>query len=171
MPISFASWSPHYRIHSRAFPLRLNETHDVTTRAEWRQLAEDRILDAQAHLAIGVDRWSAAFHLIGYAVECGLKSCVLARVASHPEVIYQDKKFSNNAWTHDIERLLVVAGIKIDRDNDAAANAALFQNWQRVKDWDEESQYLQKTQAEAQQLFDAVTDPNDGVMQWIRARW
>jgi hypothetical protein len=143
----------------------------MTTRAEWQQLAEDRILDARAHLAAGVDRWSAAFYLIGYAVECGLKSCVLARVAAHPEVIYQDKRFSNDAWTHDIERLLVVADIRNQRDADAAANVVLYQNWQHVKDWNEESRYLQKTQAEAELLFNAVTDPNDGVMQWIRARW
>jgi len=145
--------------------------HGVTTRAEWQALAEDRILDARAHLVAGVDRWSAAYYLIGYAVECELKSCVLARVAAHPEVIYQDKKFSNDAWTHDIESLLVVADIKGDRDNDAVANPPLHVNWQRVKDWNEKSRYLQKTQAEAQRLFDAVTDPNAGVMQWIRVRW
>jgi hypothetical protein len=143
----------------------------VTTRAEWQQLAEDRILDARAHLVAGVDRWSAAFYLIGYAVECGLKSCVLARVAAHPEVIYQDRKFLNDAWTHDFERLLIVAGSQADRDNDAAANLALYENWQRVKDWNEKSRYLQKTHVEAQGLFDAVTDPVDGVMPWIRARW
>ncbi|MBI3821201.1 MAG: DNA-binding protein [Planctomycetes bacterium] len=143
----------------------------MTTRAEWQQLAEDRILDAQAHLAPGIARWSAAYYLIGYAVECGLKSCVVYRVAAHPEIIYEDRKFSNDAWTHDIESLLVVANLKTARDADAAANVALFDNWQRVKDWNERSRYLQKTQIEAQVLFDAVTDPNDGVMQWIRLRW
>jgi hypothetical protein len=149
----------------------LEEVQGVTTRAEWQQLAEDRILDVQALLAPGVGRWSAAFYLVGYAVECGLKSCVLARIAAHPEVIYEDRKFSNDAWTHDIESLLVVADIKTDRDTDAAANLALYQNWQRVKDWNEKSRYEQKTQPQARRLFDAVVDPNDGVMQWIRARW
>ena len=143
----------------------------MTTRAEWQALAEDRILDAQAHLAAGVDRWSAAYYLIGYAVECGLKSCVLARVAAHPEVIYEEKKFSSDAWTHDIELLLALAGIKSERDTDARANPLLRDNWQLAKDWDESSRYLQKTQAQAQELFDAVTDPNTGVMQWIRVRW
>lgn len=143
----------------------------MTTRAEWQQLAEDRILDAQAHLVTGVDRWSAAYYLIGYAVECGLKSSVLARVAAHPEVIYQDRQFSNSAWTHDLERLLIVANLKAIRDADAVAIPALYTNWQRVKRWNEQSRYEQKAQVEAQRLFDAVTDPNDGVMQWIRARW
>ena len=143
----------------------------MTTRAEWQQLAEDRILDARAHLDPAVGRWSAAYYLVGYAIECGLKSCILARVAAHPEVIYEDKKFSLNAWTHDLESLVVLAGLKADRDADALANPALYTHWQVVKDWTEESRYFQKTQAEAQRLFDAVTDAVNGVMQWIRLRW
>lgn len=143
----------------------------MPTRAEWQQLAEDRILDAQAHLTPGVERWSAAFYLIGYAVECGLKSCILTRVAASPEVIYQNKKFSNDAWTHDFERLLELANIKSDRDRDAAADQALYLNWQNVKGWNEECRYLRMTQNQAEAIFNAVTDPNHGVMQWIRAHW
>jgi HEPN domain-containing protein len=141
----------------------------VTTRAEWRQLAEDKILDAQALLAAG--RWSGAFYLIGYAVECGLKACVLARVGAYPEVVYEDRKFSSDAWTHDIERLVVLADIKAVRDADAVVNVALYQNWQWVKDWSEEARYKQNGPFEAQRLLNAVTDPNNGVMQWIRVRW
>ncbi len=143
----------------------------MTTRAEWQQLAEDRILDARAHLVPGVDRWSAAYYLIGYAVECGLKSCVLARVAAHPEIIFKDRNFSRSAWTHDVEGLLFVAGIRADRDADASANPGLYTNWQIVKDWNEDSRYQQKTRADAQSLFDAVTDAKDGVMPCMRARW
>ncbi len=146
-------------------------TGTVTTRAKWQQLAEDRILDAQAHLLPAVGRWSAAYYLTGYAVEFGLKSCVLALVGAHPEVIYEDKGFSQRAWTHDIEGLILLARLRAGRDSDAAANPALYKNWQHVKDWTEESRYLQKTRAEAERLFEAVTHPNDGVMQWIRLRW
>lgn len=143
----------------------------VTARAEWQQLAEDRILDAQAHLVPGVGRWSAAYYLLGYAVECGLKSCVLARVIAHPDIVYKDKKFSNDAWTHDLKELLRVAAIKADRDAEAAVNPAFYHHWQVVNGWTEQSRYLQKTQAEAERLYLAVTDPINGVMQWIRRRW
>jgi hypothetical protein len=143
----------------------------VTIRAEWQQLAEDRILDALAHLVPAVGRWSAAYYLVGYAVECGLKSCVLALVGAHPEVISEERRFSLDAWTHDIESLIVLARLEVDRDADSAANPALYTNWQRVAEWTEESRYLQKTRPEAERLFEAVTHPNDGVMRWIRLRW
>jgi len=143
----------------------------VTTRAEWQKLAEDRILDAQAHLAPGVGRWSAAYYLVGYAVECGLKSCVLARVAAQPGVIYEERKFAQDLWTHDIEKLVGLAGLETDRDTDAAANPALSDNWRTVKKWNEQARYLQKTQAEAEILFEAVAHPINGVMRWIRIHW
>ena len=94
---------------------------------------------------------------------------MLVRVAAHPKVIYKNREGPKQAWTHDVEILLGLADIKDARDKDSAANAALYGNWQRVKDWNEKSRYLQKIQLQAQRLFDAITDPNNGVMQWIRA--
>ncbi len=143
----------------------------MTTRAEWQQLAEDRIEDARAHLVPGVNRWSAAYYLIGYAVECGLKACLLAQVEKNSGIIYSERKFLSDAWTHDPERLLVLAGLRSARNAEYATNPAFESNWSVVKDWNEQSRYLQKTQTEAQKLFDAVTDTQNGVMQWIRARW
>jgi len=47
-------------------------------RPQLRQLAEDRILDAACLLACG--RPAGAYYLAGYAVECGLKACILAYI-------------------------------------------------------------------------------------------
>ncbi|NJR43126.1 MAG: HEPN domain-containing protein, partial [Akkermansiaceae bacterium] len=46
--------------------------------AELRRLAEERVRDAEALLAGG--RWEFAYYSAGYAVECALKSCLLARM-------------------------------------------------------------------------------------------
>lgn len=44
------------------------------TRSDLQKLAAERIADAKALLAM--KRWSAAYYLAGYAVECGLKACI-----------------------------------------------------------------------------------------------
>jgi hypothetical protein len=44
-------------------------------RAELQQLASDRIEDARVLLDNG--RWTAAYYLVEYAVETGLKACIL----------------------------------------------------------------------------------------------
>jgi hypothetical protein len=91
-------------------------------RAELRQLAEDRALDAGALLA--ASRWSGAYYLAGYAVECGLKACILAYVEA-TGAIFQDKKFAEKCWTHDLDVLLGLANLKTALGVDAAANLAL----------------------------------------------
>ena len=50
-------------------------------------------------------------------------------------------------------------------------NAALFTNWAATKDWKETSRYEQKTQPEAQTLYDAIAKDPDGMLPWIRTRW
>jgi hypothetical protein len=73
-------------------------------RAEFQRLANDRIADAKALLA--AKRWAAAYYLAGYAVECALKSCVLARLSAEPEVVFQDRRFSERCWTHSLIQLV-----------------------------------------------------------------
>ena len=137
-------------------------------RAQLRQLAEDRILDAACLLAGG--RPAGAYYLAGYAVECGLKACIMAHVEA-AGAIFEDKKFSEKCWTHDLEELLKLANLKPTLDADTAANAALFANWGVAKVWKETSRYEQRAQPEAQAMLDAIDSKPDGVLQWIRNHW
>ncbi len=137
-------------------------------RAELHQLAEDRIMDAAALLAAG--RWSAAYYLSGYGIECGLKACIMLYVQK-TGAIFQDKKYGERCWTHDFEALLTLAGLKKILDADAKANQALSDNWAVVKRWAEISRYQQKTEQEARTLYDAVASIPNGVLPWIRNHW
>jgi hypothetical protein len=48
-------------------------------------------------------------------------------VAARPEVIFDEKRFSERCWTHSLEELLKLAGLETTLSNDAAANPALTQ--------------------------------------------
>ncbi len=137
-------------------------------RMELRQLARDRLQDAAALLAVG--RWSGAYYLAGYAVECGLKACIMAYVEA-TGAIFQDKKFSEKCWTHDLEVLVVQADLQAALDAQMAGNALFSANWGTVIDWEETSRYQQKTQAEAEAIYDAINANPDGVFQWIQKHW
>jgi hypothetical protein len=138
-------------------------------RIQWQQYAERWLVDAKALL--DAHRWSAAYYLAGYAVECGLKACVLARVAAAAEVIFEDRKFSEKCWTHSVLELVKLAGLEAARTADTAANLALGQNWLVVKDWNETTRYQTTSHQKAKKLYNAITDNSNGVMPWIRARW
>jgi HEPN domain-containing protein len=141
----------------------------LVTRAEWRRIAEERVHDTTALLS--VRRWSAAYYLAGYAVECGLKACVVVHVRRHADVVFREKKYSEKCWTHDIEELVKLAGLKTERDTEAPVNSALWLNWQVVKDWSEVARYQRKTRDNAEKLYQAVTDSANGVLPWIKSRW
>jgi len=74
-------------------------------------------------------------------------------------------------YTHEIDVLLEVAGLVLQRKTDVTANPILGANWLLVKDWDEEARYQRWTEPEARKLFVAVTDSTNGVLTWIKAHW
>ena len=116
-------------------------------------------------------RWSAAYYLAGYAVECALKACIVARVKKNVALIFQDRRFSEKCWTHDFEELFRLAGLEAGWKAELAANPALRNNWKIVQNWGETSRYQRKTRAEAEGLHQAITDPANGVLPWIRNHW
>ncbi len=59
-------------------------------RLELRQLALDRVSDAQVLLS--AQRWAAAYHLVGYSLECGLKACILAHLEK-TGMIFKDRNY------------------------------------------------------------------------------
>jgi hypothetical protein len=138
-------------------------------RSSWRQLADIRIADAEALLLAG--RWHAAYYLAGYAVESGLKACILALVEREPQIIFEERRFSEKCWTHGIGALVALARLEADRDAEAAANPAFRDNWEIVEAWSETDRYTRRPEAEARELFVAVTDPTNGVLPWIKLRW
>ena len=137
-------------------------------RTELQQLSDERIEDAKALLA--ASRWPGAYYLAGYALECALKSCVLAYV-ERTGIIFEDKKFAEKCWTHKLETLVKQADLITERGLAIAANAQLGTNWLTAKDWSEATRYRLSTQQQAEKLFVAITDTSDGVLQWVKNHW
>jgi HEPN domain-containing protein len=138
-------------------------------RLQWQQLAERWLVDAKTLL--DDRRWSAAYYLAGYAVECGLKACILARLAAEPEVIFDERRFSERCWTHTLRELVALAGLEATRVAEMNANRLLHRHWIIVKDWSENSRYQTTSHQKAKKLVHAITDKTNGVMSWIRGRW
>jgi hypothetical protein len=140
-------------------------------RAQWQQLAEERLLDAAALLK--AHRWSAAYYLSGYALECGLKSSVL-HYLEKTGIIFLDRKYLKDlgdCWTHDLVTLVRLAGLIAEQGIAFKANPAFLRYWGDVTNWSETSRYEQKSEAEAKALYEAITHDPDGVLRWIRIHW
>jgi hypothetical protein len=139
----------------------------MMNRAELQQLAKDRLRDAKALLA--ARRWSGAYYLTGYAVECGLKSCIIVHLMRTDQ--FPERKFSEQCWTHNLTQLVGLAGLDAALGAATAADPDLLANWYTARDWTEASRYTRKTKAKAVDLYNAVTDIRHGVMRWIKSHW
>jgi hypothetical protein len=133
-----------------------------------RLLTEERIKDAKALL--DGQRWSFAYYAAGYAVECGLKSCVLARMI-YTGWVFQEKWKAQECLTYDFGELIELAGLKTELDAMRATTPGFITRWGIVIMWDVTNRYEQKTRAEAEELYEAITYDPDGVMKWLRNYW
>lgn len=136
-------------------------------RQEFQRLAEVRLREAETLLRDGL--WDGAYYLAGYAVECGLKACILARVGRQPELVFNEKDFSRRCFTHDLRTLLALADLT--QDLDSVASPATKTNWQAATEWSEQSRYTSWDEASARKLVDAVANLTEGVLQWLRPHW
>jgi hypothetical protein len=136
-------------------------------RIDFQKLADMRIEEAEALLK--AKKWAGAYYLAGYAVECGFKACIAKKTKRHD---YPDKDFAAKCYTHKVEQLVLQAGLQVTFQTARTADPDLDVNWNVVKDWDESSRYQRKrSRAEAQELYDAITNAAHGVLPWIKSHW
>lgn len=131
---------------------------------ELEQLAEIRAKEAEVLLSAKC--YQGAYYLVGYALECALKACIAKQVK---EFDFPNKKLTNDSYTHDLGKLLVTAGLKQELEEQEKQDEDFSINWAVAKDWSEESRYKHAiSENEAQNLYNAVTDQNSGVLLWLK---
>ena len=138
-----------------------------SSRNQLQQLARVRLRDAKALLDAA--HYDGAYYFAGLAVECALKACIAKLTRRYD---FPDLTVVRDSWNHDLTKLLNTAGLKPFLDDEARHNRALGQNWSLVKDWRIDDRYkLDRSRAEARDLYLAVTARRSGVLKWIRQHW
>ena len=136
-------------------------------RTRLQQLADLRLRDAEVLLT--ANRWGAAYYLLGYCIECALKACVAKQFLAY-EV--PDKKLVNDFYTHRLDQLLTISGVKSDLENRAKTDPSFEINWNTVRDWNEAVRYeLGVTEALARGMYEAVTNGISGILPWLKTQW
>lgn len=100
-------------------------------------------------------------------MECGLKACIAKHTRRHD---FPDKKKVNDSYTHDLSKLVKIAGLEGKLDEETK-NPQFAVNWGIVKDWTEDSRYQKHTEREAQALYSAVAQGREGVLRWLKRHW
>ena len=121
-------------------------------------------------------QYSGAYYLAGYVVECALK----AIIAKNTGVRTRRYEFPNEEdfalkkadyWTHSFATLVKTAGLDADLKAETQNNSLFNANWREVSGWRETSRYEIHTKQEAQSLIEAIENPVNGVLQWLKKYW
>jgi HEPN domain-containing protein len=116
-------------------------------RATFQQLAELRLAEAKLLLENGLP--FGAYYLAGYAVECALKSIIATGFRANE---IPDKSLVNSVYTHNLNELVNLAGLRRPLQDDMSLDADLKASWTTVSNWSEHARYETWT-AEAAALF------------------
>lgn len=83
-----------------------------------------------------------------------------------------DKKVVSDFYTHRLDVLLAISGLKPALEDRATGDTAFKTNWITVRNWNETSRYDRSiTEAKARDMRIAVADPAAGVLSWLRTKW
>jgi len=126
-----------------------------------------RVKEAKKLLDAGYP--SGAYYLLGYAVECAIKSCIAKNVKRHD---FPDKDLAQRAFQHDLTKLLQTAGLWQKLLNDIKSDQSLNNNWAVVKDWKVESRYSATvSKIKASDFYSACTARKHGILKWLKNYW
>lgn len=139
----------------------------IQTRAEFKALAEMRLVEAKALLDLKL--WDGAYYLAGYAVELALKACIIKVVMARDA--FPERDFSRDCYTHSIARLVALADLSTEQAAALASDPILEENWERLEKWSEQTRYHRIIQSEAEELHEAIADNIHGVFPWIKVFW
>ena len=134
-------------------------------RAKFQQLAELRLAEAKLLLENGLP--SGAYYLAGYAVECALKSIIATSFRANE---IPDKSLVNSVYTHNLNELLNLAGLRRPLKEDMDLNPDLKANWTTVSKWSEQARYETWTGETAATMLEAVGAADKGLLQWLQKR-
>lgn len=135
-------------------------------RKNLQELARIRLKEASVLLKNG--NYDGAYYLCGYVIECGLKACIAKQTNKYD---FPDKNTVNRSYNHNLTELLGIAGLENPIKDERTRNRNLAINWTIVKDWRASSRYEKHSRKDAEDLYSAIVNQQNGVLKWIRAYW
>jgi len=136
-------------------------------RTDLQRICECRLKEARILYEHG--RFDGAYYLLGYALECSLKSCIAKQIKEH---VVPDKDLINKFYTHKLNDLLGFAGLRPKFEEACMADNDLKLNWAVVGNWSEACRYRHNFEwKETKDFFDAVHNERSGVLKWLMNWW
>jgi HEPN domain-containing protein len=137
------------------------------TRNDFKRLARLRLKEVKSLLDAG--HYSGAYYLCGYVVEYALKACIAKRAKRYE--FPPDPDTVRKCYSHNYDNLVKAADLGQELLDRVQADRDFRKNWTNVSQWSEQTRYEVMPEFEARMLFEAVSNPNHGVLEWLKSLW
>lgn len=136
-------------------------------RNDFQKLAILRLKEAEALLKNRC--YEGAYYLSGYSIECALKACIAKKTKRYE---FPNKNRVNSSYVHDLNKLIDVAELTKELNEEMKLNNNFADYWNTIKDWSEKDRYknnINKQYAEGRII--AITDNDNGILKWLKKYW
>ena len=140
-----------------------------------REISKSRLRTSK--ILIDHQDYDGAFYMMGYVLECALKSVICKRLnlANYPDKDSSEDKRSIFR-THKFDILLTLSGIEKDFSLSTLVPARRSENWSIATKWRPETRYEpigSHNQIEVVRVYEALTENPEGILNWIskKKKW
>ena len=112
----------------------------MNTIREITDLADKRLKEAELLHVNGMDE--GAFYLAGYTVELMLKAQICRNLDIDNFYVKPIKTGKQAFFTHELDQLLTLSGLRTILDNEVLTNELLSDSWTDICTWSEEKRYV-----------------------------
>lgn len=142
----------------------------ATTYKEFKDLAEARLEEAKILGEEGY--YDGACYLAGYVIESALKAriCKVLDLDTYPTSGKLGKAFK----THELQDLVKLAGLKKELEEKQDKKEDFYTYWSLLTDWSVDARYEpvgSNEKQNAQEIIEALEDPEEGVFTWLKMKW
>lgn len=141
----------------------------MPSRSELKKISLTRLKEVK--ILYNANYFDGARYLSGYVIETALK----ARICRILNDNYPDSgEISRSFLTHKLENLIKLGGLQKAFDEECLTNIDFKTNWSVATTWSESFRYHSigtNSQAQVQDIIEAIEHQTNGVLTWIKRKW
>jgi hypothetical protein len=117
--------------------------------------------------------YDGAYYLSGYAVEAALKARICRLLNCDFPPLPKVETVARAYKIHNLETLFALGGLEEPLNQEFNA-IQLKINWSIIIKWDEGFRYRAigtNSEVSVKEHLEAIDDPNDGILTWLKTQW
>jgi HEPN domain-containing protein len=143
------------------------------TRQEFKKIATLRLIEAESLLH--QNHYDGSCYLAGYCLEMALKAVICRRMEKDDFFEILKSESVRSFKIHNLTELVILAGLQKRYEDLKAINPDFEYNWVVFRDkirWSEQLRYQTGfTKSDAESMLNAINDPQNGILKWLKKYW